>query len=285
MYLQQCRVSTHITLPPANQKLYMSSKFFWESTLCIVVIPWRPLRQGPTVCSICHNKPRNIAEERRSPLLRGGIWNHVSAVCPQNKPPHAPCHTRCQLTVFPAILVVLFLFFRKIFLSWVVSHLVVLRHITSISKIVGVFFATNIYVFTLHWLFWISFIPIKKSSTCMLSLLMALLFEELCCICWYLFTKQKESSAASANLFCAFEFSTVRMVSTANLLQPGSYRKSQIFWLHSEVLIITEALSTSAVRMARSALIISELSAFLSVKFVWGGAASKYITLIKWSLN
>ena len=222
--------------PTTNKsKTLLSSTLFWENTQGIVVIPWRPLRQEPTFCRVFHYKPRNIPEVRRSPLLRGGIWNHVSAVCPQNKPPHAPCHTRCQLTVFPAILVVWFLFFRKIFLSWVVSHLVVLRHITSISKIVGVFFATNIFVFTLHWLFWISFIPIKKSATCMPSLLMALLFEVLCCICWYLFTKQKESSAASANFLCVFEFSTVCMVSMANLLQPGSHRKSPIFWLHSEV--------------------------------------------------
>ena len=44
-----------------------------------------------------------------------------------------------------------------------------LRHF--IVKVFGVFFfATNIYVFILHWLLWISFIPIKK-STCNSSLL------------------------------------------------------------------------------------------------------------------
>jgi len=95
-------------------------------------------------------------------------------------------------------------------------------------------------------------------------------------------TKQKESSAASASFLCVFVFSTVYIVSMANLLQPGSYRKSPNFWLHSEVLIITESSSPSAVRMARLALIISALSASLSVKFVWGGASSKYIILF-WS--
>jgi len=34
--------------------------------------------------------------------------------------------------------------------------------------------------------------------------------------------------------------------------------------------------------MARLALIISALSAFLSVKYLWGGASSKYIILF-WS--
>jgi hypothetical protein len=45
--------------------------------------------------------------------------------------------------------------------------------------------------------------------------------------------------------------------------------------LQSEMLKITKAFPLPAVRMARSALIITALSAFLSVKYVWCGYSSK----------
>jgi len=50
MYLHQRYASIPITLPQASQKLFMRSAFFWENIQLIVVIPCRPLRQGPTFC-------------------------------------------------------------------------------------------------------------------------------------------------------------------------------------------------------------------------------------------
>jgi hypothetical protein len=149
MYLHQRCVSTYITLPPAHQKRYMSSAFFWEITQPIVVIPCQLLRQGPTVCRICHNRHRNIPEERRSHLLRcGSMKSWKRCVSAEYAPRTHRATLVANILLYPPILVGLVPLLLEDFSILASEVSKVLRHL--IIKIFGVFFATNIFVFTLH---------------------------------------------------------------------------------------------------------------------------------------
>ena len=228
-----------------------------------------------------HNKTRNFPEERISHQLRCGILKSWNRCVSAHYAPRTHRDKRVDnVLLFPSIpvcLVPLLLEDFSIFASEAFGGFK-----TFYTKNLWSVFC-NKHLFFYYALAALHFIYSnqEKSHACH-RFLWFLLFKVLCCVCWWLFTKQIESSAAGAKVLSVVLCSTVSVVSMANLLQHCSYRKSPIFWLQSEVLIITEALSPSAVRMERSAKIISALSAFLSVKYVCSGASSKYIILF-WS--
>ena len=207
--------------------------------------------------------------------------SHINAVCPHKMLlPHTLPH-------------LLRIWFYSLQIWWVLVHLLVWDISISASKASGgfkifysknllAFFARNIYVFTLLSCFWFHLLHSRKLPHECHRILWFLLLGMLSSGYWWIITKQKETTFASANYLSVVLFSTGSMLPLVHLLQSGSSRKAPNFKLNSQVLITTESLPLSAVRIVRLAFMHSALSALLIVQYFLWASCLVQVFFINW---